>query len=339
MIKYETLQAFYEKLMNKDTIRLLPRLLEDMDQNMAISIDSFLTNPLIKDCKLDKAMLIDIVKNSKEFHYDKKSKMLKFKKKADLNILIVNDFKFKNSKQDESSIEDQVQDKLSFLKKTLLISCNYKSISDPSVSKDYMNFPSKLRKIQYINENCTFQIIFDAEQWASLAAGFLQDLVTDGYFASVFEENCELKVSAAAETLKRRILYDLPKNVLEACSFERQVKTIKDIIKDPYKYDPNKFLVDFIYSNSVSTTTKYPNYQRQSLNLIFQYQSKNIEKIKTRLNSTELGIRKRSNEERKRQLSVRETSFGKFMFNHQKGKHYSSYIIKISRDNSTKKQI
>lgn len=326
MIKYETLQAFYEKLMNKDTIRLLPRLLEDMDQNMAISIDTFLANPLIKDCKIDKVMLIDIVKNSKEFHYDKKTKMLKFKKKADLNILIVSDFKFKD-RQDDLNSEDYVQDKLNFLKKTLLLSCNYKCNSDISSTKDYMNFPSKLRKIQYINENSSFQIIFDAEQWASLAFGFLQDLVNDGYFSKIFEENCELKVSSAAETLKRRILYDLPKNVLEACSFERQLKTIKDIMKDPYKYDPNKFLVDFVYSNSVSASTKYPNYQRQSLNLIFQYQSKNIEKIKTRLNSTEIGIRRQSNENRKRQLSVRETSYGKFMFNHQKGKEYKQSLI------------
>lgn len=298
----DNIQLIYEKIMNKDTLRLLPRLLDDMDQNLSIPIDKFINNPVIVECRIDKAKLIEVVKNSKEYHYDKKLKVLRFKRKADLNILIVEDFIFLNQ---ETEVEDIIQDKLMFLRKTLLLSCNTQSIDGYILSKDYLNFPSKLRKIQYIDETKTFQIIFDNESWSSLASNFLEEIAASGYFTKHLV-NSKLKVSSAAETLKRRILYDLPLSAIEACTVDRQIKIVKDIVKDPNKFDANKFLVDCVYKpgDKENIKNKHPNYQRPSLSLVFQYQSNNLSKIKARLNSTNIRLDKCSID-KKRLFSVR----------------------------------
>lgn len=59
-----------------------------MDENLAININNLLINSIFKELKLDKQNVIEIVKQSKKLHYDNKSQFIKFKEKADRNIII-----------------------------------------------------------------------------------------------------------------------------------------------------------------------------------------------------------------------------------------------------------
>lgn len=59
-----------------------------MDENLAININNFLSNIVFKGIKLDKQNVIDVVKQSKKLHYDNKSQLIRFKEKADRNIII-----------------------------------------------------------------------------------------------------------------------------------------------------------------------------------------------------------------------------------------------------------
>lgn len=314
---YESLHQFYEAVMNKDTLRLLPKLLEDMDQNLCIPIDNFISNALFTECTIDKAMLIEVVKASKDFHYDKKVKILKFKKKADLNMIIVSNFNLINEKAQGQ--EDEVNKKLCFLKNTLLLSCNLGIDSAYKLSSSYNNFPSKLKKIQYIELNQTFQIIFESEQWTNLAFNFFEELKSLNYFKDHITEPDDIKISVAAETLKRRILYDIPKSIIETCTFDRQKAIIKDILKDPGKYDPNKFLMDVIINKE--TNNKNPKYTRPSLSLIFQYQNSKLKTLSKRLNSTDIKVKHEllDDGKKKRLLSVRNSSYGKMLSFKRKG--------------------
>lgn len=62
--------------------------MDEMDENLAININSFLINALFQEFKLDKQNVVDIVKQSKKLHYDNKSQFIKFKEKADRNMII-----------------------------------------------------------------------------------------------------------------------------------------------------------------------------------------------------------------------------------------------------------
>ena len=66
----------------------MPCLVDEMDENLAININFFLINKIFKELQLDKQNIIDIVKQSKKLHYDNKSQFIKFKEKADRNIII-----------------------------------------------------------------------------------------------------------------------------------------------------------------------------------------------------------------------------------------------------------
>lgn len=191
--------SFFEAVMNKNSLKLLPKLVEDMDENLAINIEKFISNPLLKELSLSSSTVIDIIKQSKEFHYDKKQKMIKFKKKADLNLLIFPDFEIKGNKNAD------VDEKIKFLKDTLYLSCKLLSSSSDNVSNkislnsyssndaniisklktknvDYDNFPSHIKRIQLSALKSKFQIIFENEDWANKALLFLDDLFSLNYF-------------------------------------------------------------------------------------------------------------------------------------------------------------
>lgn len=63
-----------------------------MDENLAININEFINHPLFRDFNFNNQKLIEIIKQSKKLHYDNKSQFIKFKEKADRNIVIFNNF-------------------------------------------------------------------------------------------------------------------------------------------------------------------------------------------------------------------------------------------------------
>lgn len=90
--------------MNKETLKNLPCLVDEMDENLAIIINDFLVNNLFKNLKLDRQNIIDIVKQSKKLHYDTKSQFVKFKEKADRNIII-----FRNVLESEEDVNSKCE--------------------------------------------------------------------------------------------------------------------------------------------------------------------------------------------------------------------------------------
>ncbi len=109
-----------------------------MDENLAININTFLANEIFKNLKFDKQNLIEMVKQSKKLHYDNKSQFIKFKEKADRNIII-----FKNIIENDEDV---------------LNKCEYIKNAIDSKSK---NMIAKLKGIDKVDKNLMF--IFDNE--------------------------------------------------------------------------------------------------------------------------------------------------------------------------------
>jgi hypothetical protein len=75
--------------MNKNTLFKLPSLVDSMDENLSIHLTDFLNHSLFIDLKIHKDKLIEVLKKSKNFVWDFRTGLIKFKEKADRNILIV----------------------------------------------------------------------------------------------------------------------------------------------------------------------------------------------------------------------------------------------------------
>lgn len=274
----------FEALMSKDCLRLLPRLIEDMDENLALNIDKFISNPLLEHFKFSSIQIVEFIKNSKNFHYDKKQKCMKFKKKADLNLLIFKDFKLKGN-------NNEILNKIEFLKNLIYFSCKlisnnlskdqiYSQQNEENVLDDknqinikesiinfilekglkYDNFSSKLQRIQYSQPIKAFQLIFENENSALHAGQFFEELQIQNYF-SHFIENIDGKEFIytsifAAETLKRRILREmLPEE--SSLTINNQINFIKYIFQNPNNYSPKDFIFKILSNSSVNNTFKY----------------------------------------------------------------------------------
>lgn len=213
----------YEAIMNKETIKFLPALVEDMDENLAIHIDTFVNNQLIKPFNLNPKEVIQIVKGSKRYHYDTKTKTLKFKKKADQNVIIVDNF-------EAPPVENELEEitKIKFLKNSLLL-----STKQQLENHTYHHFLNKLKKIEKVNEN--FHLVFENEDYASEAKEFFQTLNKEGHFKT------ELKMTQAAESLKRRVVSEYP---CDLPTLKQQNSLVGALFKNPVKFIPRRFTVN-----------------------------------------------------------------------------------------------
>ena len=287
-IKYNLTEAFYDALMNKDSLKILPKLIDDMDENLGIKVDKLIENPIIKPFSLQASQFVDVVKNSKNYHYDKKLKIFRFKKKPDLNLILFPDFEF----TEKDSIKKSISDKIKFLKDTLYLSCklfgnkknenqeeNFNGDIEAKVISDLMqkniefdNFTYKLGRIQF-NENLKqFQIIFDAELYSSQALQFFNELNALNYFENYIKstdsENFTYKPSQAAETLKKRILREIPP-VENQLSLSNQINFIKYILNNPVSFSSKDFIMSIDNENKKGNTSEQ--YERPKLNLMKMY--------------------------------------------------------------------
>ena len=267
---------FYEALMNKESLKFLPTLLNEMDENLGITVDKFCSNPLLQSLKIETSQIIEIVKNSKDFHYDKKSKMLKFKKKADLNLIIFPNF--------EISGVESIEDKIKYLKSTIFMSCKLleksENLSDLEIvienlikkGKTYDNFPSKLKRIVFVDTKNIFQISFESEYYATQAFSFFESLIEENYFSNLKEKPA---IVLAAETLKRRILRDI--SLEQQLSTQSQISFIRYILKNPTSFSTN----DFFTKSSFSKETNKYEHSKLNPNKIFNeiYNNENISKV------------------------------------------------------------
>jgi len=136
--------------LNKETLKNLPALVDEMDENLAIDINNFLSNNILKEFKLEKQNIIDVVKQSKKLHYDNKSQYIKFKEKADRNIVI-----FKNIIENEEDI---------------LLKCEFIKSAIENKSKCLLN---KIKGFDRVEKNLMF--IFDNEDHSQELENFINN--------------------------------------------------------------------------------------------------------------------------------------------------------------------
>ena len=60
-----------------------------MDENLFFNIQDFIKHPLMLEHKLSQGKLVEVLRQSPKFHYETKTGTIKFKEKADRNILII----------------------------------------------------------------------------------------------------------------------------------------------------------------------------------------------------------------------------------------------------------
>jgi hypothetical protein len=160
--------------MKIENLRYLPQLVSAMEENLYININDFIDNPTLRDLKLNKTKLIEIIKSSKKFNYDTKSSTIKIKEKADRNLLIV------KSLISIDSTNEEVQEKEDYLRKVI------KSFKDNI----------KIKKIERVE--AAFFVIFEHEDIS---------MQVEKFILAGSEYNFE--VCLAAESFKRRIMSNI----------------------------------------------------------------------------------------------------------------------------------
>ena len=276
-------KPIFESIMNN--LKYLSNLTNLMDESLAIDFRDFISSEILKDFNIQEKEVIDVIKTSKDFHFDKKTKLIKFRKRADMNILIIKDFHINS---DSIREEELIIKKIDFLKKLLLFSCNTKL----SFSKNYNNFPSKLRVINFVSKTNEYHCIFENEYWTNLAFEFIHEITLNNV---IFEETnldrkSALVISVAGESLKRRLFPEMIN-----LSIEKQKSLINQLFKDPKAQLTN--LLDCSEIEMGSNLNKYKEnnnnsiFERSSLNINHQYKSKSLLK---RLSSVDLVSKGRS---------------------------------------------
>ena len=324
-------QNFLESLMNKESLKYLPKLVEDMDENLGFNIEAFLANPIIKPFNFESSFIIDAIKNSKDFHYDKKAKTIRIKKKPDLNLILFPDFTFKQEKKNK---EDKIKNQIDFIKETILLSIKTLNYNDKSEKKedeftfnilsnlskeevDFSHIHSNLKRIQF-NENIkSFQIVFDSEYYANLAYEFFSKLNNQEYFHHYLatmneteESKINFKLINAAETLKKRILREfLPSK--NALSETNQINFIKYILLNPDNFSIN----DFISNNHTKPVINNEEYDRPKLDPSKIYMENELIALSNHINQ-EIGKRIRNNSMNNKKIPVNYYSKHKFSFHH-----------------------
>ena len=224
--------------MNKESLSHLPALVQDMDENLVINIEDFVNNPLLKNQRLHKHKLIDVIKTSNKFHYDTKTAVIKWKEKADRNILIIGNF-LKTEEENETFLKE------AYIRKVV-----------KEISKNYAN---KIKKIDHIGMG--FHVVFEHEDISMEVEKYFLDITTNNS-SELYEYNNEenklyfedLKnsnICLAAESLKRRIgAMTKPKYIN---NIQLQLTYINGLVLNPTVLAPRRFTV---MENSINRTTR-----------------------------------------------------------------------------------
>ena len=173
--------------MNKESLCNLPSLVNLMDENLAINIADFINNEILRDLQLNQNQLIQTIKSSNKFHFDNKTGLIKFKEKADRNILIISNF----------VNEDERKEKEEFVKDIIGEFC--------------AKYVKEIKKIDHVGN--AFHVVFQNEDIS---------MDVEKYFISLLENENSSKenskffgdlrganICLAAESLKRRVLTHL----------------------------------------------------------------------------------------------------------------------------------
>lgn len=140
--------------MNKESLKNLPLLVQAMDENLAINITEFVNNPLLKHLKINQNKLIETIKQSNKFHYDNKTGIIKFKEKADRNILIVANYVRE---------EDEKETKIDTIKNIL--------------KESGKNFVNRIKNIDKVGD--ALHIVFEHEDISMDAEKYLLKLTSE----------------------------------------------------------------------------------------------------------------------------------------------------------------
>lgn len=239
----------FEAIMNKESLKRLPLLVNAMDENLSINIVEFINNPVMIEFKLHQHKLIEVIKSSNKFHYDNKTGMIKFKEKADRNILIVSNFVYEaDTSEDKEAKEKYV----------------YRLIED-----NCKNYYKKIKKINYVPVSETFHFIFEHEDYSMEVEKCLNNLLETekGQGENEFDKHfkSDAKIFLAAESLKRRITANFDPMF---SSLYNQVQFLKTIIKNPTNFIPRRYTINdkAIYENQFKQH-KDTEHQRSSCNL------------------------------------------------------------------------
>jgi len=175
--------------MNKESLCGLPSIVNLMDENLAINIIDFIGNPVMSELQLNQAKLIETIKLSSKFHYDTKLSLIKFKEKADRNILIIRHFL--TTADDRTAKEE-------FIKK-IISNCNG-------------NYINKIKKIDFVADS--IHVVFQHEDFSMEVEKYLNNLIQGKETSDEFSQLYKADICLAAESLKRRVLSNLVQNSL-----------------------------------------------------------------------------------------------------------------------------
>lgn len=219
--------------MNKESLKKLPSLVNAMDENLAININDFINNPVLKELKLHQQKLVEVIKQSHKFHYDNKTCTIKFKEKADRNVLIVTNYILSDDPQERINKEE-------LLKKI--------------VKDGGKNLVSRIKKIEIVGKG--IQVIFEHEDFSMEAEKILQNQQSD------YEEFKDCQILLAAESLKRRIVSNSDPKFNKIMA---QVLFVHTIIINPSIYIPRRFTagvnkntVENLIAGRKASTSKSP---------------------------------------------------------------------------------
>lgn len=294
---------FLEGLIDLKCLSLLPDLVDDMEENLSITVEKFLGNKIIKPFNLDEKRFLELAKNSSKFHYDKKSKHIMFKKKADMNVIIVNNFDLNNHYNEElkensnkqfqtnnniqnltstdvnnkTSFEDKlIEEKIQNLKNAVLLSCKIITKENEkdeiilnliNTGKSYGNFSTFLEIVEFSKTLNSFKLIFTDEISSSQCFSFFEDLLNEGYFKRFSNSDISFKMSG--ESFKKRVsrISKLSLNTTD------QIKLVKYILNNPETFSIN----DFVLKHNKTAESKLISYERKKLNpnVVYNYDSKN----------------------------------------------------------------
>ena len=197
-----------------------------MDENLFINIAEFIKHPLLREHRLNQPKLVEAIRSCPKFHYETKTGIIKFKEKADRNILIIRKF-LKTPGGDTERIQKE-----EFLKK--LIKANNKS------------HVHRIKKIDKIGDG--FHVVFEHEDVSQAVEKFfieklqkeegtllLLSLLQDDILIDDF---LKAEICLAAESLKRRVVSAYES---KPPSMWQQVQRINDILLNPVIHVPRRY--------------------------------------------------------------------------------------------------
>jgi hypothetical protein len=129
--------------MNKDTLKKLPLLLDTLNEDLSVITHDFVKNDLLSQYKINPNKLHMIIKETQKYAFDTKTNTIKFREKADRNILILMNILKENNDQ-----VNELNEKEQWIKS---------AISD--YGKNYINGIKKIERVKnnihilFINED------------------------------------------------------------------------------------------------------------------------------------------------------------------------------------------